>query len=200
MSRWTGEEEMVGRDRGWTIPILNGVMWSGNLTDQFVKNVQADPTLSWQYFCSSDGFFRIYPAMQWPREADKVDTFDCRIRQWYIQAASSPKHILILLDSSGSMKGLRFSIARRTVSKILETLSDEDYFNVISFTEEAKYVDGCFNDTLIPASVDNIRRVEEKIAKLEALNSSNFEKALRRAFQLFKKVTADFLNIIIQIT
>ncbi|XP_055882009.1 voltage-dependent calcium channel subunit alpha-2/delta-3-like isoform X2 [Biomphalaria glabrata] len=175
-----------------SVHILNGVQWSSNLTDQFVKNAQADPTLTWQYFCSSDGFFRIYPAMQWPREADKVDTFDCRIRKWYIQAASSPKHILILLDSSGSMKGLRFAIARSTVSKILETLSDEDYFNVIAFSEEARYVDECFNDTLIPASVDNIRRVEEKLERLEASNNAYFDKALRRGFQLFKKEHVEY--------
>ncbi|XP_012936557.2 voltage-dependent calcium channel subunit alpha-2/delta-3 [Aplysia californica] len=125
--------------------------------------------------------------MQWPRDADDVDTFDCRIRKWYIQAATSPKNILILLDSSGSMKGLRFSIARSTVTKILETLSDEDYFNVIEFSEEPKYVDECFQDTLMPASVDNIRRMQEKIDGLEASKYANFEKALTRAFKLFQK-------------
>ncbi|CAL1533343.1 unnamed protein product, partial [Lymnaea stagnalis] len=170
------------------VQILNGVQWSTNLTDQFVKNKQEDPTLTWQYFCSSDGFFRIYPAMQWPREANRLDTFDCRIRKWYVMiAASSPKNILILLDSSGSMKGLRFAIARSTVNKILETLSDEDYFNVIAFSEEPRYVDECFNDTLISASVDNIKRIQEKIDSLEALRNANFEKALTRAFKLFKK-------------
>ena len=39
--------------------------------------------------------------------------------------------MVILLDSSGSMKGLRMEIAKATVEKIVDTLSDDDFFNVI---------------------------------------------------------------------
>ena len=35
------------------------------------------------------------------------------------------------MDTSGSMKGLRMVIARKTVEKILDTLSDDDHFNII---------------------------------------------------------------------
>jgi uncharacterized protein with von Willebrand factor type A (vWA) domain len=49
----------------------------------------------------------------------------------YIQAAAYPKDVVILLDGSGSMKGLRIEIARATVAKILDTLTDDDFFNVI---------------------------------------------------------------------
>jgi len=49
----------------------------------------------------------------------------------YIQAAASPKDMVILVDSSGSMKGLRMEIAKATVEKIVDTLSDDDFFNVV---------------------------------------------------------------------
>ena len=49
----------------------------------------------------------------------------------YIQAAAYPKDVVILLDSSGSMKGLRIEIAKATVEKILDTLGDDDFFNVV---------------------------------------------------------------------
>jgi hypothetical protein len=49
----------------------------------------------------------------------------------YIQAAAYPKDVVVLLDVSGSMKGLRIEIARATVTKILDTLTDDDFFNVI---------------------------------------------------------------------
>ena len=50
----------------------------------------------------------------------------------YIQAATTPKDIIILLDTSGSMKGFAFDVAIETVKKILDTLTDDDFFNIIS--------------------------------------------------------------------
>lgn len=36
-----------------------------------------------------------------------------------------------MLDMSGSMLGQRFEIAKQTVEAILETLSDNDFFNIL---------------------------------------------------------------------
>lgn len=33
------------------------------LNDVFIDNFQKDPTLTWQYFGSSTGFFRLYPGI-----------------------------------------------------------------------------------------------------------------------------------------
>lgn len=41
--------------------ILNGVYMSEALNPIFVDNFERDPTLTWQYFGSSTGFFRLYP-------------------------------------------------------------------------------------------------------------------------------------------
>ncbi|GFR87817.1 voltage-dependent calcium channel alpha-2/delta, invertebrate [Elysia marginata] len=57
------------------------------------------------------------------------------------------------------------------------------------FSDEPHYVDDCFNDTLMPASVDNVKRIQSKIDALEAQKFANFEKALTRAFELFRKVS-----------
>ena len=50
----------------------------------------------------------------------------------YIQAAASPKDIVILLDTSGSMTGLRKSIAVNVVYSILDTLNEDDYVIVMT--------------------------------------------------------------------
>uniref|UniRef100_A0A3B5Q7D4 Calcium voltage-gated channel auxiliary subunit alpha2delta 3 n=1 Tax=Xiphophorus maculatus TaxID=8083 RepID=A0A3B5Q7D4_XIPMA len=111
--------------------IVNGVYWSEALNKVFVDNFERDPSLIWQYFGSAKGFFRQYPGIKWKPDDHGVIAFDCRNRKWYIQAATSPKDVVILVDVSGSMKGLRLTIARQTVSSILDTLGDDDFFNII---------------------------------------------------------------------
>lgn len=49
----------------------------------------------------------------------------------YIQGAASAKDIVILLDGSGSMTGLRKEIARNVVLNILDTLSDNDFVTIL---------------------------------------------------------------------
>lgn len=43
--------------------ILNGAYMSEALNEVFIDNFQKDPTLTWQYFGSSTGFFRLYPGV-----------------------------------------------------------------------------------------------------------------------------------------
>ena len=106
--------------------------WTEKLNEQFKKNYDADSELFWQYFCSSLGLYRRYPGAYWtvpPRE----DFFDCRLQSWYIMAAAAPKDVLFLLDTSGSMLGLRLEIAKKLIEFFLDTLTDNDYFNIMTF-------------------------------------------------------------------
>lgn len=80
--------------------------------------------------------------IKWKPDEHGVIAFDCRNRKWYIQAATSPKDVVILVDVSGSMKGLRLTIARQTVSSILDTLGDDDFFNIIAVSTP-KCAQGC---------------------------------------------------------
>ncbi|NXP72907.1 CA2D4 protein, partial [Ramphastos sulfuratus] len=112
--------------------ILNGVYMSEALNPIFVDNFERDPTLTWQYFGSSTGFFRLYPGIKWLPDENGVISFDCRNRGWYIQAATSPKDIVIIVDVSGSMKGLRMTIAKHTITTILDTLGENDFVNIIA--------------------------------------------------------------------
>lgn len=57
----------------------------------------------------------------------------------YIQAATSPKDIIIAVDISGSMKGLRLTIAKHTINTILDTLGENDFVNVIAVRTEILY-------------------------------------------------------------
>uniref|UniRef100_A0AAQ5YT82 VWFA domain-containing protein n=1 Tax=Amphiprion ocellaris TaxID=80972 RepID=A0AAQ5YT82_AMPOC len=164
--------------------IVNGVYWSEALNKVFVDNFERDPSLIWQYFGSAKGFFRQYPGIKWKPDEHGVIAFDCRNRKWYIQAATSPKDVVILVDVSGSMKGLRLTIARQTVSSILDTLGDDDFFNIIAYNEELHYVEPCLNGTLVQADITNKDHFREHLDKLFAQGIGMLDIALTEAFNL----------------
>ncbi|VDL90654.1 unnamed protein product [Schistocephalus solidus] len=61
----------------------------------------------------------------------KLDFFDCRSTLWYVGAASYPMEMVIIVDKSGSMKGRRNTISNATLVELLNTLTENDFFNVI---------------------------------------------------------------------
>uniref|UniRef100_A0A673HQV7 Voltage-dependent calcium channel subunit alpha-2/delta-3-like n=1 Tax=Sinocyclocheilus rhinocerous TaxID=307959 RepID=A0A673HQV7_9TELE len=168
--------------------IVNGVYWSEALNKIFVDNFKRDPTLIWQYFGSAKGFFRQYPGVKWHPDEHGVIAFDCRNRKWYIQAATSPKDVVILVDVSGSMKGLRLTIARQTVASILDTLGDDDFFNIIAYNQEIHYVEPCLNGTLVQADSPNKDHFKEHLDKLFAKGIGLLGNALTEAFTILNEI------------
>ena len=71
--------------------MVNAIAWSKKLDGTFEDNYERDPSLSWQYFGSNTGFMRQYPAMKWLLDEKDPDLYDCRMRDWYIKSAASPK-------------------------------------------------------------------------------------------------------------
>ncbi|XP_041592870.1 voltage-dependent calcium channel subunit alpha-2/delta-4 [Vulpes lagopus] len=167
--------------------ILNGVYMSETLNPVFVENFQRDPTLTWQYFGSSTGFFRIYPGIKWTPDENGVIAFDCRNRGWYIQAATSPKDIVIVVDTSGSMKGLRMTIAKHTISTILDTLGENDFVNIIAYSDYIHYVEPCFKGTLVQADQDNREHFKQLVDELMVKGVGIVNPALTEAFQILKQ-------------
>lgn len=123
--------------------ILLTANWSYNLNQAFIDNYAHDPELTWQYFCSQTGLYRVWPGHKWEYpegDIDKLDLFDCRVQNWYIRATSSPRDVIILIDASGSMTGLKKSIAIQTVETILDTLSDDDFVQIIKVNRIFSFV------------------------------------------------------------
>ncbi|XP_052873688.1 voltage-dependent calcium channel subunit alpha-2/delta-3 [Anopheles cruzii] len=165
--------------------VIKAIKWSEALDSIFYNNYIGDPTLTWQYFGSASGFLRQFPATKW--EQDPVDLYDCRLRSWYIEAANSPKDMLILVDSSGSMTGQRKDIAKHVVSNILDTLGPNDYVNIFTFSEEVSEVVPCFRDTLVQANMGNIRELKLGMDNIETNEIANVSAALTRAFELLEQ-------------
>lgn len=164
--------------------ILNELNWTEELEDVFRQNKEDDPSLLWQIFGSATGLARYYPASPWidkRSSPDKIDLYDVRRRPWYIQGAASPKDMLILVDASGSVSGLTLKLIKTSVSKMLETLSDDDFVNVVSFNKTARPA-ACFQN-LVQANVRNKRILKEAVQRLKAEGITNYTSGFELAFE-----------------
>ncbi|XP_059181702.1 voltage-dependent calcium channel subunit alpha-2/delta-4 [Centropristis striata] len=170
--------------------IVNGAYMSEALNDVFIDNFQKDPTLTWQYFGSASGFFRLYPGIQWIPDENGVVTFDCRNRNWYIQAATSPKDVVIVVDVSGSMKGLRLTIAKHTINTILDTLGENDFVNIIAYSDYVRYVEPCFKGTLVQADLDNREHFKLLVEELHVKGEGRVKKAMKESFKILNEAAA----------
>lgn len=131
---------------------------------------------------------RQFPAAKWHQ--NPVDLYDCRLRSWYIEAATGPKDIVILMDTSGSMTGQRKDIARHVVHNILDTLGTNDYVNMFTFALEVQEVVPCFNNTLVQANMANLRQLKLEMENMETAEIANVTAALIHAFDLLSSTRA----------
>uniref|UniRef100_A0A672GP82 Calcium voltage-gated channel auxiliary subunit alpha2delta 1 n=1 Tax=Salarias fasciatus TaxID=181472 RepID=A0A672GP82_SALFA len=164
--------------------VLNELTWTEALEDVFKKNREDDPTLLWQVFGSATGLARYYPASPWMdarKTPSKIDLYDVRRRPWYIQGAASPKDMLILVDASGSVSGLTLKLIRTSVSEMLETLSDDDYVNVVYFNTRVKRT-ACF-EHLVQANVRNKKLLKDAVQNITAKGITNYTKGFEFAFE-----------------
>ncbi|XP_018593210.1 voltage-dependent calcium channel subunit alpha-2/delta-2 isoform X2 [Scleropages formosus] len=161
--------------------ILNELNWTQALEKVFIDNSREDPSLRWQVFGSATGVTRYYPATPW-RAPNKIDLYDVRRRPWYIQGASSPKDMVIIVDVSGSVSGLTLKLMKTSVMEMLDTLSDDDYVNVASFNQMAKAVVPCFNN-LVQANVRNKKIFKEAVQHMTAKGTTDYKSGFHFAFQ-----------------
>uniref|UniRef100_A0A3Q3FH77 Calcium channel, voltage-dependent, alpha 2/delta subunit 1a n=1 Tax=Labrus bergylta TaxID=56723 RepID=A0A3Q3FH77_9LABR len=175
--------------------ILNELNWTEALEEVFRKNKEEDPSLLWQVFGSATGLARYFPASPWVNansSDDKIDLYDVRRRPWYIQGAASPKDMLILVDASGSVSGFTLKLIRTSVSKMLETLSDDDYVNVVYFNDKAMYA-SCF-ENLVQANTRNKRKLQDAVLSISAKGTTNYRGGFELAFEQLAQMNVSRAN------
>ncbi|XP_051976757.1 voltage-dependent calcium channel subunit alpha-2/delta-1-like [Xyrauchen texanus] len=175
--------------------ILNELNWTAALDEVFKKNKEDDPSLLWQVFGSATGLARYFPASPWVdtrKTPKKIDLYDVRRRPWYIQGAASPKDMLILVDASGSVSGLTLKLIHTSVSEMLETLSDDDYVNIVSFNNTAKTV-ACF-ENLVQANVRNKKILRDAVHKITANGTTDYKIGFKKAFDQLSSINGSRAN------
>lgn len=181
---------------------LKVLMWSEALDTVFKQNYKSDPALSWQYFGSETGVLRHYPgkyffallhfinkhisifflfsAKLWQSRDNEIeiDVSDCRKTSWYIETATCSKDVIILLDNTGSMHGFHNFLAQLTIKSILDTFSNNDFFNIMTFNETVQPLVKCFANETIQATPENIEVFNEH---LKLLNPDGYIYAEKKA-------------------
>uniref|UniRef100_A0A1I8BDN2 VWFA domain-containing protein n=1 Tax=Meloidogyne hapla TaxID=6305 RepID=A0A1I8BDN2_MELHA len=163
--------------------LLQRIRWS-DIDQQYRRNREQLKDLNFQKFCSDSGFMRFFPSAPWLWEdrQSELDLFDCRNTEWYVEAATIPRNLIILLDTSGSMLGQRFEIARQTIESILSTLSESDFFNIIQFSKTTTLMEQCGDRELVQASLRNKKVLLSRLNNISSEGKADYENALHKAF------------------
>lgn len=170
------------------------LIWSKELDSVMVANYKNDPALSWQYFGSETGVLRHFPAKSWEDRdtSSSVDVYDCRKRSWYIETATCSKDIVILLDRTGSMTGYLGFLAKLTIKSLLDTFSNNDFFNIYTFSKNVTPLIECFREELVQATPENTKVFNDRMADFHHsidgyANSTHIKDAIKAGFDLLRR-------------
>ncbi|WKY06411.1 hypothetical protein Q1695_006532 [Nippostrongylus brasiliensis] len=172
--------------------LLRKIEWS-EIDEIYRTHREETRDLAFQLFCSESGYMRFFPAASWfwDNHIEHLDLFDCRNTQWYINAATNSKNVLIMLDMSGSMLGQRYEIAKQTTEAILETLSHNDYFNIMPFSKTPYFLDDCNGKNgLLQATMRNKKLLRNKMNNVTSEGKAEYEKALPHAFTTLLNISS----------
>ena len=91
----------------------------------------------------------------------------------YIQ----PKDVAFVIDTSGSMAGLKMEQTKRALKFCLRSLNPQDRFNIYAFNTAVNP----FRETLVPAGGEIRQAADEYIWQLQAAGGTNIHAALQAA-------------------
>ena len=103
-------------------------------------------------------------------------------QQWAEQEIEG-KDVVFTLDTSGSMSGEKIEQAKKAFTYCLNSLKPRDRFGLLTFATETRL----FEDKLLAAEPDNIKRAKEFVGKIDAAGSTALNDALLQSVDLFGK-------------
>ena len=140
------------------------------------------------FYGSQEGVFRIFPARHW----DNCTGFDPRTRPWYVAASSGPKNVVLILDTSESMKGLKLKYLKVAAKRVIDTLTVLDRVAVVAFNDTshvfADRTDGAW--VMMDATEVNKAFLKESINALVPSGETNFYGAFNDTFETMKRTFA----------
>ena len=90
-----------------------------------------------------------------------------------------PRLVQLVVDTSGSMKGDKIQQAKASLRTFLESLREEDRFQILTFSSAVQQ----FFEAPRPATKDNIQAALARVDTLEAMGGTNIGDALSTALE-----------------
>ncbi|MGV9305327.1 VIT domain-containing protein [Nonomuraea sp. NPDC003727] len=125
---------------------------------------------------------------------DGEGTFDLTVLPPALPERRTPRDVVLLLDRSGSMTGWKMVAARRAAARIVDTLTGDDRFAVLTFDS---VVEPAF-EGLRAASDRNRYRAVEHLSRVDARGGTELLAPLRRAITLLAQPRAAGTDAIAQ--
>ncbi|XP_048347014.1 inter-alpha-trypsin inhibitor heavy chain H6 [Sphaerodactylus townsendi] len=94
------------------------------------------------------------------------------------------KHVVFVIDVSGSMYGTKMKQTKKAMQVILSDLHQDDYFNIITFSDT---VNVWKPSQSLQATSQNIRKAKDHISKMEADGWTDINAALLAAAAVFNQ-------------
>ena len=179
--------------------VIETVCFTRELDDWFVQKKAGDASF-WQnyngieptamFMGSHNGAFRIFPA----RHTENCGSYDPRLRPWYVSASSGPKNVILILDTSGSMQGLRMDLMKEAASRVLQTLTVADRVAIVPFNTDASII-ADQGKYLYTATDENKAILLEAVENMQAGGATNFYAAFDKAFDVLDRSIDQEFNV-----
>ena len=174
-----------------------------SLDRQWKAQYDAVPNTFWQYYGDqSTGIWKFYPG-----GGDTCSEYDPRMRPWYSSAATGPKDVVIVIDTSGSMGRLgRLEAAQNAADAVIDTLNAADFATVIAFDTDTRSFSDAKGNHLIRADEEARKAMKLWVHDLQDGGATNYEEAFRKAFGILGnsrregKTTGCYTNTILFLT
>jgi Ca-activated chloride channel family protein len=118
--------------------------------------------LTYRESANEDGFFLALISPPFDIEEEKV----------------LPKDVIVVLDNSGSMYGVKWEQAVEAAKFVLDNLNDEDRFNIVSFSTSVRI----YANEL--QGVDEVDDAKDWLSTIEAIGGTNINEALQTALEM----------------
>ncbi|KIC19937.1 VIT and vWA domain-containing protein [Leisingera sp. ANG-Vp] len=107
------------------------------------------------------------------------------------EATATPRELVFVLDTSGSMSGQPMAASKRFMDAALQGLRPGDYFRIIPFASSARH----FSAAATPATAAGIHKGRKFVSRLSASGGTEIDTAVRSAFAT--KSPEDTMRIVV---